>query len=283
MGIFQTLPTISQEASDAERRIELRQARAWVSASRQTIAEVRAGLASAPPLPTGLPANLREAFAVQERSFPELANSIEQYVTRVSATFDALERGDPQATIQGAVNSLDAITFTYKLMRDVNRGQAESIGASHPQSYVLRSIARSYDALLAFFAFKRSALLSETGDREGAAQAAQAAAADLRGYVEAGRRAAVALRAQLQTARASSQDERLLKERALGTLNTFDASFAAELRMVGLLESLARLLRDSRSDDDMAPEFDALLTQFDEVDAQRIAASQQRIAILQGQ
>jgi hypothetical protein len=186
LGIFETMPTYPEERSGVDSGKWLAQSRNWIGASRAVIAEVRMSMAAMPSIPSGLPDRLRQALTVQERRFPEIISGVEQFVSRFSGELDAIERGDEGGAQKMAVSAMDAASFTVGIMRDINVAQADFVGESHPQTYFLRSVARSYDAMLAVFALGRANLVGEAVDRASAARTVTEAASDMRQYVEAG-------------------------------------------------------------------------------------------------
>jgi hypothetical protein len=282
-SISQTLPAYPEGGGDAERRQWSARSRLWVASARAVIDEVRASAAALPPVPERLPGDIRRGLLSQRERFPEIVNSFEQFVSRHSQALDAVDRGDADGAAKMLLSALDSAILTLRLMRDLNADQASFVAGDHPQSFLLRSIARSCDAMVAVFGVQRAEIAGEVGDREAAARTVTEAAADMRRLAGGGRRAATTMTAGTAAQQSQNSEESRFQERVMVAFRTYPASFDRELEIATLLDGAVGLLRDSRPHEATAPEFDALNLRFATLDEARATDIQRRAAIIQGQ
>jgi hypothetical protein len=80
-----------------------------------------------------------------------------------------------------------------------------------------------------------------------------------------------------------SPEGRAFQQRVLAAFGTYSGSFDRELEAAAVLDSLAVLLRDRRSYEEIVPELDALHLRLATLDSERAADMQRRMAMMQGQ
>jgi hypothetical protein len=282
LGVFQSMPAYPDGKADAALREWRRQSRDWIAATRSVIGEVRRGVAELPPVPAGLPGGVQQALSSQHQKLPEMISGVEQFVSRYSEGLDAIDRGDANGAQKMALSALDSAVMTLRLMRNINADQAEFLG-DHPQSSLLRSVARSYDGMLAIVAVQRANIVGDAGDREAAARIVTDATADMRRLADLGKRTATTMITAISAGRSQNPDEGSFQERVIVAFRTYSGSFDRELEIAALLDRAAGLLRDGRSYETIAPELEALNLRVATLDDARAADIQRRMSILQGQ
>lgn len=282
-GIVETMPETPDDVTNtAVRREWIAKARAWSVDAHATIATAQRNFAALPAPPTiTFSAEISQALREQHRRLPAVINGLAAYLGRYDSMLGAFERNDPKAMTAFAVNSIDAIILPIAHMRDINDLSASTLGPEHPQSHLLRSYARSYDALISITNLTKASIEQENPPLGFTIEEVDAAAAAMRRDIAAGRAAAAAKRQEFAIARPSSPQEARLVAQARRLMDTYPASFNREEKFADTLDRISRYLAaPGRVYDARDSVMSGLMDEIVLFDTERVAEHQARQAIV---
>ena len=243
-SILDTMPATPDDVSNrATRRTWIASARTWSAGARVTVATVRRDYAALPPPPpVTFSPELEGSLKEQHRRMPAVIDGIAGYLDRYEAMFASFERNDPKAMTAFAINSIDAIILPIAHMRDINDLTASTIGPAHPQSHLLSSVARSYDAMIALTNLTKAGIEQPNPPLGFTVEEIDAAVLAMRRHITGGRAAVVSARQEMALARTTSPQEATLIAQARRMIETYPASFDREEKIAAALERISRHL-----------------------------------------
>lgn len=284
---MQRLPRMpSQDVSGAERRAWASQARAWAHQAQESFAALLVRAQSLPPPPRNelLTDDMRAALEQARNGLPDIISSCQQMAERYLQLADAFEQRRADAFVRIRASAIDAALLTLNLFHDINTAQAAAIESTHPQSSLLLSYARSYEAMGAYLRFKRDIMLQREHDRLAIASVIQTAAEQMRSLSVTGRGATRVLQQRIADPAAFGPDPeaQALRRRLQSMLATYDGSFDRDAAIAAELAAMADLFRDSRAFGEVEPEIDRHMDVASELDAERLDDGRRRQALLSG-
>ncbi|GEM_PF-6502530 len=243
-AILQTMPATPDDLTNrATRRAWIATARTWSAGARATVDAARRNYAALPPPPAiTFSADLAASLKEQHRRMPAVIDGIAGYLDRYDAMFVAFERNDPKAMQAFAVNSIDAIILPIAHMRDINDLTAATIGGAHPQSHLLSSVARSYDAMISLTNLTKAGIERGNPPLGFTVEEIDASVVAMRRHIASGRAAVVTMRQQMAMARTSTPEEVALIGQARRMIETYPASFDREEKLAAAMDRISRHL-----------------------------------------
>jgi hypothetical protein len=257
--------------------------RTWLVQARSTLAAERVALAAL-RTPPPIDPRVDEAVVQTQRRTPGMLDGIGAFYDRLEGLAAAIERNDPDAISELGVAMMDASMTPLSGARDINDLSAAALGPSHPQTYILRCMARSYDALIVNTRMTRAALETlEDVDLAPYAEGIETAAAEMRREVASGRVALEAMHREIAVMQPRSTEEAALIAKLPGMMDTYPASFELELQIAATLDALARHYRSARTYNAIDENTqDAHLQKIAELDETRLARQFARAQMITG-
>lgn len=258
--------------------------RAWLVDARGAVARSRADFAALPPPPVvSIVPGMTAVLTEQRRRFPLLLGNLGAFYDRYEQALAALERNDASATVAIAISSIDAISLTVANMRDVNDMTAAGLPAQHPQAFWLRSVARSYDAMLSYITMTKEGLQRPGPPSGFQLEAMRDALASMRQEIVGGRQAYLSARQSLRTTTANSDAERSVLEKTRRAIDTYEGSFGREETILAELSALsAHISVPGRGFNPEDPNVTRRMERASTLDIERLNDQSARLAILSG-
>lgn len=242
--VLETMPeTPTNLNSRATRRAWAQTSRTWSVGARATVQSAREAYAKLPPPPSvSFSPEINTALQQQHQRMPAVIDGMAAYLNRYDEMFVAVERNDPKARRALAVSSIDAIIMPIAHMRDINDLTAKTVGTDHPQSHLLSSAARSYDAMIALTNLTKAGIENDNPPLGYTAEELAEAVTAMRRHIAGGRAATAAIRQQMALARGGSPEEAALIAQARRMIETYPGSFDREERMAAAFDRISRHL-----------------------------------------
>ena len=178
-----------------------------------------------------------------------------------------------------AVNSIDAIILPIAHMRDINDLTAATVGSAHPQSHLLSSVARSYDAMISLTNLAKAGIGQANPPLGFTVEEIDASVVAMRGHIAGGRAATAAMRQQMAIARASTPEEAAIIRQAQRMIETYPASFDREEKIAAAMDRISRhLATPGRRYDLEDPVVESIYNEVVALDDARAADQQARQA-----
>lgn len=280
-SIIETMPPAPDDINNrGVRRAWIATSRTWSVGARETLRSARAAYAALPPPPViTFSESLSAALRQQYQRMPSVIDGLAAYIDRYDAMFTAFERNDPKAMTAFAANSIDAIILPIAHMRDINDLTAATVGAAHPQSHLLSSVARSYDGMIALTNLMKQGIEMDNPPLGFAVEELDAAVTAMRRHVASGRSATTTMRQAMAMARGQTPEEVALIAQARRLIETYPVSFDREEEMARTLDGISRhLAAPGRRFDADDPVVKALYDKVVDLDDARVADQSARQA-----